>query len=37
MVKACILHHQPQKVFDKLERQQKRERVELLRLIDRPR
>src|ERR1035437_852063 len=37
MVKACILHHQPQKVFDKLERQQERERAALRELINRPR
>ena len=30
MVKACILKHQPQKVFDKLERQQERERADAL-------
>jgi transposase len=33
MVKACILHHQPQKVFDKIERQQERERAEIVELI----
>ncbi len=35
MVKACIMKHQSQKVFDKLERQQERERAELLELINR--
>ena len=37
MVKVCILHHQSQKVFDKLARQQARECAELRTLIDRPR